>query len=63
MKSESIPVIDIQQLKSRETLATLDQACRDWGFFDHELTKNVRDWKEVYDFGPGEGDIIQPQRP
>lgn len=23
-----------------------------WGFFDRELTKNVRDWKEIYDFGP-----------
>jgi isopenicillin N synthase-like dioxygenase len=33
MKQESIPVIDIQRLKSRSTLETLDQACRDWGFF------------------------------
>jgi isopenicillin N synthase-like dioxygenase len=23
-----------------------------WGFFDQELTKNVRDWKEIFDFGP-----------
>jgi isopenicillin N synthase-like dioxygenase len=23
-----------------------------WGFFDRELTKNVRDWKEIFDFGP-----------
>jgi len=23
-----------------------------WGFFDQELTKNTRDWKEVFDCGP-----------
>lgn len=23
-----------------------------WGFFDRELTKNRRDWKQVFDFGP-----------
>ena len=23
-----------------------------WGFYDRELTKNLRDWKEVYDVGP-----------
>jgi isopenicillin N synthase-like dioxygenase len=23
-----------------------------WGFFDQELTKNVRDWKEIFDYGP-----------
>jgi len=22
-----------------------------WGYYDRELTKNVRDWKEVFDFG------------
>jgi isopenicillin N synthase-like dioxygenase len=107
MKTESVPVIDIRQLKNRETLATLDRACRDWGFFqvtnhgiaeaaitnlsdamrsffaqpgalkraisrtrenpwgffDRELTKNVRDWKEVYDFGPADGNAVQPQWP
>jgi isopenicillin N synthase-like dioxygenase len=25
-----------------------------WGFFDHELTKNVRDCKEIFDVGPAE---------
>jgi len=25
-----------------------------WGFFDKELTKNTRDWKEVFDYGPAE---------
>ena len=34
-----------------------------WGFFDRELTKNTRDWKEVYDFGPSDGAAIQPQWP
>jgi isopenicillin N synthase-like dioxygenase len=34
-----------------------------WGFFDQELTKNTLDWKEVYDFGPSDGSLIQPQWP
>ena len=25
-----------------------------WGFYDQELTKNVRDWKEIFDVGPPE---------
>jgi len=25
-----------------------------WGFYDRELTKNRRDWKEIFDFGPAE---------
>ena len=25
-----------------------------WGYFDHELTKNTLDWKEVFDYGPAE---------
>lgn len=23
-----------------------------WGFYDRELTKNFRDWKEIFDLGP-----------
>ena len=23
-----------------------------WGFYDRELTKNVRDWKQIFDIGP-----------
>jgi isopenicillin N synthase-like dioxygenase len=34
-----------------------------WGFYDRELTKNTRDWKEVYDFGPADGDVLVPQWP
>ncbi len=33
-----------------------------WGFFDEELTKNTRDWKEIYDVGPEKGDWV-PQWP
>jgi isopenicillin N synthase-like dioxygenase len=25
-----------------------------WGFYDRELTKNTRDWKEIFDYGPAE---------
>ena len=25
-----------------------------WGYYDKELTKNVRDWKEIFDVGPAE---------
>jgi isopenicillin N synthase-like dioxygenase len=34
-----------------------------WGYFDQELTKNRRDWKEVYDFGPADGQRLQPRWP
>lgn len=33
-----------------------------WGFFDEELTKNTRDWKEIFDVGP-EGRYGVPQWP
>lgn len=33
-----------------------------WGYFDAELTKNTRDWKEIFDFGPHIGDWV-PQWP
>lgn len=107
MQVFSIPEIDISQLRHADTLAELDRACRDWGFFqitshgipdaviaavfdqahaffgltlddkrnimrtrenpwgfyDRELTKNVVDLKQVYDFGPGDGASIRPQWP
>ena len=34
-----------------------------WGFFDRELTKNVVDWKQVFDYGPADGDGMQPRWP
>ena len=34
-----------------------------WGFYDRELTKNTRDWKEVFDFGPPDGSELRPQWP
>jgi len=34
-----------------------------WGYFDRELTKNTRDWKQIYDFGPPNGNAIKPQWP
>ena len=33
-----------------------------WGFYDRELTKNRRDWKEIFDVGPEEG-LHRPQWP
>lgn len=27
-----------------------------WGYYDRELTKNVRDWKEIFDVGPPESE-------
>ena len=33
-----------------------------WGYYDRELTKNVQDWKELYDVGPQRGPCI-PQWP
>jgi isopenicillin N synthase-like dioxygenase len=34
-----------------------------WGFYDRELTKNTRDWKQIYDYGPADGGAIAPQLP
>jgi isopenicillin N synthase-like dioxygenase len=34
-----------------------------WGFYDRELTKRTRDWKQVYDYGPADGGAIAPQLP
>jgi len=107
MKANSVPVIDINELQRPDTLARLDTACREWGFFqvinhgipqqvigkamneahaffsqplarkreisrtrdnpwgfyDRELTRNVKDLKQVYDFGPGDGNVMRPQWP
>lgn len=104
---ETVPVIDIAELDSPESLDAIDRACRDWGFFqvtghgiepelvhslfevsraffaqpaedkqrirrdadnpwgyyDRELTKNRLDWKEVYDFGPADGESLRPRWP
>ena len=104
--SEQVPVIDITRLDEGHSLRAIDEACREWGFFqvtghgietgvigqlsairrffaqpaeakrsisrtadnpwgfyDKELTKNTRDWKEVFDFGPADGNAIVPQWP
>lgn len=107
MAVQSIPVIDIEHLHDAATLAALDGACREWGFFqvvnhgiggdtmtrlmnqahaffaeplevkraisrtaanpwgfyDRELTKNTRDWKQIYDYGPPDGELMRPQWP
>ena len=37
-----------------------------WGFYDRELTKNTRDWKQIYDYGPADsntGEAMVPQWP
>lgn len=34
-----------------------------FGFYDRELTKNVRDLKQVYDYGPEYDGVIRPQWP
>lgn len=34
-----------------------------WGFYDKELTKNVIDLKQVFDFGPANGRNLLPQWP
>ena len=44
----------------REILRTADNP---WGFYDCELTKYTPDWKQVYDYGPPDGGVIEPQWP
>jgi isopenicillin N synthase-like dioxygenase len=41
----------------------LRDADNPWGFYDEELTKNTRDWKQVFDYGPGDGDRLVPRWP
>ncbi|TNF85781.1 MAG: hypothetical protein EP301_10030 [Gammaproteobacteria bacterium] len=43
-------------LPRQEKLAIERTRLNAWGFFDRELTKNVRDWKEIFDFGPAAAD-------
>ncbi|HMB73042.1 MAG TPA: 2-oxoglutarate and iron-dependent oxygenase domain-containing protein, partial [Gammaproteobacteria bacterium] len=107
MSNTTIPVVDIDRIGDPDTLDALDEACREWGFFqivnhgidedvlaeilaharaffrlpleekraisrtaenswgffDNELTKNTRDWKQIFDYGPQEGDARRPQWP
>jgi isopenicillin N synthase-like dioxygenase len=107
MSAETLPVIDIRDLRHAATQRAIDRACREWGFFqvvghgiderilaalrremrsffylplpakraiertaenpwgfyDRELTKHTRDWKQVYDYGPPHGRAIVPQLP
>jgi isopenicillin N synthase-like dioxygenase len=34
-----------------------------WGFYDRELTKHARDWKQIFDYGPADGGVLEPQWP
>ncbi len=107
MSAETLPVIDVSDLKRAATQRAIDAACREWGFFqivghgidervlaalrretraffalplsakraivrtaenpwgfyDRELTKHTRDWKQVYDYGPPDGRALVPQLP
>ncbi len=39
-------------LPREQKLALERTAENPWGFYDRELTKNVQDWKQIYDVGP-----------
>lgn len=43
-------------LPSNEKQAIVRTAENAWGFYDQELTKNTRDWKEIFDVGPAEAE-------
>jgi len=38
-----------------EKLAISRTAENPWGFYDREITRHQRDWKQIYDFGPEDG--------
>lgn len=107
MSSDTLPVIDIRDLRHAAAQRAIDAACREWGFlqvvghgideriltamrsemrsffylplsakravmrtaenpwgfYDRELTKQTRDWKQVYDYGPADGGAMVPQLP
>lgn len=46
-----------------EKRAIVRTADNPWGFYDRELTKHTRDWKQVFDYGPPDGGVIVPQLP
>jgi isopenicillin N synthase-like dioxygenase len=50
-------------LPKTEKQAISRSAENPWGFFDRELTKNVVDLKEIYDYGPSDGRLLRPQWP
>jgi isopenicillin N synthase-like dioxygenase len=48
------------RLPSAEKQALMRTAKNAWGFYDNELTKNKKDWKEVFDFGVDQLDDEYP---
>lgn len=51
----SQPLMDKKRLQRSDT--------NPWGFYDNELTKNRKDWKEILDIGPDAGSSADPQEP
>ena len=54
--------------QSQKSKRQIERTLRNpWGYYDQELTKNVRDWKQVYDYGFGfeddQGFRSEPQWP
>lgn len=50
----------LPQAEKRRILRTAENP---WGFYDRELTKNRVDLKEVFDYGPGEGNALPARWP
>ncbi|HET9861986.1 MAG TPA: 2OG-Fe(II) oxygenase family protein [Steroidobacteraceae bacterium] len=46
-----------------DKLAISRTAANPWGFYDRELTRHTRDWKQVYDYGPADERGMTPQWP
>ena len=72
LAGHSVPASSINDLRrASQQLFTLSAAEKQtitrshenpWGYFDRELTKNVPDWKEIFDVGPAYGTSL-PQWP
>jgi isopenicillin N synthase-like dioxygenase len=52
VQSTLLQMADFFDLPRSEKLELERTEANAWGFFDRELTKNVRDWKEIFDYGP-----------
>ncbi|KAL4615547.1 hypothetical protein ACB092_07G133800 [Castanea dentata] len=66
IEGQGIPLIDLSPIHSPDNVSAIESlvkeigsACKEWGFFqvkkvyghyDNEHTKNVKDWREVFDF-------------
>ncbi len=60
-------LLEVARAFFAQPMATKRRVRRDavnpWGYYDEELTKNRRDWKEIFDAGPPDDGSLAPRWP